>query len=325
MGLSSVSALGAASRSPEFSIKEQSSMTTSALSFTHPHGKLVPVQDTHLWVETEGSGDPLILLVGGPANSHVSFHPYFSALADQFQVIYYDYRGRGKSDRSANVHSITFEGDVQDLEALRLALGFERINLYGFSYGGLIAQAYALAHPDRVKHLILANTLYSSEMWQKNHENINHELENQYPEVWEQIQQLKSQGYASTSPEMEELFRKHSALIRWYNPDHASRLATEATGRNSELYPVFVGTDVEFVIGGQVAQLPDFRPRLKELKMPVLILAGRFDRALYPKLQMEFKHFCPQAQFVMLERSGTWGHVEEPETVMPLVREFLGK
>jgi proline iminopeptidase len=57
--------------------------------------------------------------------------------------------------------------------------------------------------------------------------------------------------------------------------------------------------------------------------MPVLILAGRFDRALYPKLQMDFKRFCPQAKFVMLEKSGTWGHLEEPETVMPLLREFL--
>jgi hypothetical protein len=40
---------------------------------------------------------------------------------------------------------------------------------------------------------------------------------------------------------------------------------------------------------------------------------------------MDFKRFCPQARFVMLEKSGTWGHLEEPETVMPLVREFLTK
>ena len=58
--------------------------------------------------------------------------------------------------------------------------------------------------------------------------------------------------------------------------------------------------------------------------MPVLILAGRFDRALYPKLQFEFTRACPQARFVMLERSGTWGHLEEPEVVLPLLREFLG-
>jgi proline iminopeptidase len=301
-------------------------MTTSSSSpsvIAHPPGRLVTVRDTQLWVETEGLGDPLILLAGGPANSHVSFHPFFSPLADQCQIIYYDYRGRGRSERIADVHTITFAGDVEDLEGLRQALGLERINLYGFSYGGMIAQAYALEHPERVSHLILANTVHSAEMWQRNHENLNRELENQYPELWEQIQALRAEGCLASDPEMESLFAKHGPLIRWYNPDNVSLLATEPGARNPELYHVFAGSDVDFIIGGEVARLPDFRPRFKELRMPVLILAGRFDRALYPKLQMDFKRFCPQAQFVMLERSGTFGHVEEPETVMALVRAFL--
>jgi hypothetical protein len=38
---------------------------------------------------------------------------------------------------------------------------------------------------------------------------------------------------------------------------------------------------------------------------------------------MDFKRFCPQAEFIMLERSGTFSHVEEPGTVMSLVRTFL--
>jgi proline iminopeptidase len=287
----------------------------------HLPGRLVSIRDTHLWVETEGGGEPLVLLVGGPANSHACFHPYFSELADEFQIIYYDYRGRGRSDRSQDVHAIRFEHDVEDLEALRIAVGKDTLNLYGFSYGGLVAQAYALRYPANVRRLILANTIHSAEMWMLNHQNINRELQNQYPEVWSEIERLRAEGFTSTHPEMQKLFAIHSRIIRWYNPDNSSRLESEA--RRPELYPAFVGEDIEFVIGGEVARLPDFRPRLRELSMPVMILAGRFDRALYPKLQMDFKHFCPQARFVMLERSGTWGHVEEPETVLPLVREFL--
>lgn len=292
-------------------------------SIQHAPGTFVSVRGTRLWVESEGAGDPLILLVGGPASSHVSFHPVFSQLADQFRIIYYDYRERGHSDRTGQVESISFVGDVADLEGLREALQLERIRLYGFSYGGLVAQAYALQYPDRVSHLVLANTLHGAEMWQKNHENINRELENQYPEVWEEIQQFRRQGHSASSKEMKALLGKHGPLIRWYNPDHASLLKTEPGARNEELYVAFAGGDVDFIIGGEVARLPDFRPRLKELKMPVLILAGRFDRALYPKLQLDFQRFCPKAQFVMLERSGTWGHLEEPETVMPLLRRFL--
>jgi proline iminopeptidase len=297
----------------------------AAISFEHPGGNLVSVRNTQLWVETEGQGEPLILLPGGPANSHVCFHPYFSVLADQRRIIYYDYRGRGRSDRSENVNDITFKGDVEDLEALRQKLGLEKISLYGFSYGGLIAQAYALEYPSHVAHLILANTLHGPEMWQRNHENINRELDNQYPEVWGRIESLRAEGRLTSDSELQSFFVKHGPLIRWYNPENAAKLATEANARNPELYFAFTGVDVDFIIGGQVAQIPDFRSRLKELSMPVLILAGRHDRALYPKLQMDFKRFCPQAQFVMLERSGTFGHVEEPDVVMSLVREFLAR
>jgi proline iminopeptidase len=58
--------------------------------------------------------------------------------------------------------------------------------------------------------------------------------------------------------------------------------------------------------------------------MPVLILAGRFDRALCPRYQLDFKRCAPQAQFRWMERSGTFAHIEEPETVLALLQEFLG-
>lgn len=290
----------------------------------HAPGELAPIDGSRaLWVESEGSGDPLILLAGGPANSHLVFHPVFSQLADAHRVIYYDYRGRGRSGSLGTGEVVTFADDVDDLEALRRSLDLERINLYGFSYGGLVAQAYALAHSDRVSRLVLANTLHSPEMWQRNHENINRELENQFPEVWADIQRLRASGLRSSHPELQALFARHSPLVRWFNPAHSTRLLSEPGSRNLGLYYEFVGQDIEFFIGGELTRIPDFRPRLKDLAMPVLILAGRFDRALYPKLQIEFKRACPQARFVMLERSGTWGHLEEPEVVMPLLREFL--
>jgi len=261
-----------------------------------------------------------LLLSGGPASSHLTFHPYFSALADEYRVLYLDYRGRGKSESKAGV---TFAGDVADIELVREALGLEQLNIYGFSYGGMVAMAYALEHPDRVRRLILGNTLHSPEMWQRNHENINREIANQFPEVWEKILALRAEGMRSTDPRVQALYAVHGPLVRFYNPDNAKKLLSEPGARNAELYPVFVGDDVEFFIGGEVAKLPDFRPRLAELSMPTLILAGRYDRALYPAHQIEFARYAPQARFVWMERSGTFSHIEEPETVVGLVREHL--
>jgi len=219
--------------------------------------------------------------------------------------------------------TITFAGDVADVAGLIHALDLGPVNLYGFSYGGMVAQALALDHPELVRRLVLANTLHSPEMWQRNHENINRELELQYPEAWEQILALKARGVRSTDPWMQQLYAVHARLVRFYDPENAVRVPSEPGSRNGALYPVFVGDDVEFFIGGEVARLPDFRPRLGELRMPALILAGRYDRALCPKYQLDFVRSAPRAEFHWMERSGTFSHIEEPEAVMALLRRFL--
>jgi proline iminopeptidase len=290
---------------------------------THPPGRLVEARGTQLWLEEEGEGRPLLLLTGGPAGSHVNLHPAFSALADRFRVLYLDYRGRGRSAAVARYEDITFASDVDDVAALIEALGSGPVDVYGFSYGGLVAQGLALGRPELVRRLVLANTLHGPEMWQRNHENINREFELQFPEVWEQILALRAEGVRSTDPRVQELYQVHSRLVRFYHPENAARLASEPGAKNPDLYRAFVGDDVEFFVAGQVPAIPDFRPRLRELAAPLLILAGRYDRALYPAYQRDFQRCAPQARFVMLERSGSFSHVEEPERVMQLVREHL--
>ncbi len=66
--------------------------------------------------------------------------------------------------------------DIEDLEGLRLALHYDKINVLGHSYGGLVAQGYALKYPQHVKQSVLANTFHSYIMWQENDDNSNHEI-----------------------------------------------------------------------------------------------------------------------------------------------------
>jgi pimeloyl-ACP methyl ester carboxylesterase len=289
----------------------------------HPAGRSLEVNGTRLWIEEEGEGETLLLLAGGPASSHLNFHPSFSRLADQYRVVYLDYRGRGRSAPVADHGEVTFARDVDDVAAAIRALGAGPAHVYGFSYGGLVAQGLALDHPELVRRLILANTLHGPEMWQRNHENINRELANQFPEVWDEILALRAQGVRSTDPRVQDLYRAHVPLVRFYNPNNAARLLSEPGSRNAALYPAFVGDDVEFFVGGEVPRIPDFRWRLKELAPPVLVLAGRYDRALYPAYQRDFARYAPQAELVMMERSGSFAHLEEPDALLELLRRFL--
>ncbi|GIL39936.1 alpha/beta fold hydrolase [Roseiterribacter gracilis] len=291
----------------------------------HPPGSRVALPDGRkVWIESEGQGDPVLLLVGGPANSHVTFHPAFSQLAQTHRVIYLDYYGRGRSEWPADLHEITFARDVRDVAAVIETLKLGPVSVYGYSYGGLVAQQLTLDHPQLVRRLVLANTLYSPVMWQLNHENVNREIENQFPELWRQIEALHLCGMPSTDPLIQDKIRSvASAVARFYDPSAAATALTEPGAVNRALYPVFTGEDVDFAVGGEVVRIPDFRPRLKEIRVPMLIIAGRYDRALYPKLQMEFKIAAPQARFVMMERSGSAVHLEQTDELMALLRDFL--
>ena len=85
-----------------------------------------------------------------------------------------------------------------------------------------------------------------------------------------------------------------------------------------------VGKDGDFIVGNDIGNF-DFRKQLKDLKMPVLIIAGRFDRVAVPWMQVKYKQYCPQAQFVMFERSGHNPQVEERSKEFTLIRDFLKK
>src|SRR5262245_2519950 len=117
---------------------------------TEPKGQFVNVNGKRLWYRIEGRGAPLLLIPGGPGASHTYFWPSFSILSRDFRIIYFDPFGRGQSDRAADPAEYTFAHDVDEIEGLRRALRLDRINIYGQSYGAMVAEAYALKYTDSV-------------------------------------------------------------------------------------------------------------------------------------------------------------------------------
>jgi proline iminopeptidase len=289
----------------------------------HPSGSYVAVRGAQLWYESEGQGEPLILISGGPGDSHSIFHPFFSRLADRNRVIYFDPFGVGKSDRAKSRKEYRFARDIDDLESLRKALGLAKINILGQSYGGMVAQAYALKYPEAVQRLILASTFYSGKMWQANNDSCNYEIRSQFPEAWERLQNMRAHGLRSSAPEYQKEYYAVPLGLFYFHDASKAELLAQGDG-NNEVYYSIAGDDADFVIGGDIAAL-DFRSELHKLKMPVLILAGRFDRVSVPRYGLEFKRYAPQAQFVMLESSGHFPFVEEPDQTESVLRDFLGK
>jgi len=128
----------------------------------------VRVNGVVLYFDVEGAGlraegaamvpkPTLLLLHGGPGADHTLYKPDFSALADVAQVIYLDHRGNGRSDRGTEDtwHLAQWADDV--LEFCQV-LGIVKPVVYGASFGGLVAMAYATRHPEHPGKLVLVST-----------------------------------------------------------------------------------------------------------------------------------------------------------------------
>lgn len=128
----------------------------------------IEVNGLRMFFDVEGPGlvadgprmtqRPTIVLVhGGPGQDHSYFKPWASRLAAFAQVIYLDLRGNGRSDEG-DFDRLSLDQWADDLEAFRLALDLGTPILLGHSFGGQVAQTFAIRYPDSLSRLILMNT-----------------------------------------------------------------------------------------------------------------------------------------------------------------------
>jgi proline iminopeptidase len=126
------------------------------------------VDGTRLWFDIEGMGlvpdgdtmrerPTLIVMHGGPGGDHNGFKPAFSAMTDTCQVLYYDHRGHGRSDRSTP-DEWNLDRWADDVVEMCAALGVERPFVLGLSFGGFVAQRLASRHPGFASGCIFLST-----------------------------------------------------------------------------------------------------------------------------------------------------------------------
>lgn len=289
-------------------------------------GKYYEVNGAKIWTVSFGTGEPIFFIAGGPGNAHYYLRA-FDSLSTTNTLVYFDAFGRGKSDTAKNVGEYSLQRDVEDLEALRKEMGYKSFSILGHSYGGVVAQAYAIKYPDNVSHLILANSFHSFLMWQENCDNSNHEIKTNYPEVWSDLMKVREEGAVSSDQNHQDIYsRVPYGFLYAYNPENFRRSGRKPYPNfmNTKLYYQMVGKDGDFLVSNDIGNF-DFRKGLKNLKMPILIYGGRYDRVAVPWMMDKYKEYCPQAKYVIFEKSGHVPQVEEPEATLKLIRDFFNK
>jgi proline-specific peptidase len=275
----------------------------------------------HVWYRIVG-GDadsrrlPLLCLHGGPGMPHDYLEPLEGIAATGRRVIFYDQLGCGNSDRPHDPSLWTIALFVEEVGAVRRALGLDRIHLLGQSWGGMLAMEYVLTRPAGLVSLTLASTLASTPRWISEANRLRAELP---PEV--QATLLKHEEASTTSDPaygeaMMVFYRRHFCrLDPW--PECVERTFERLGG---EVYNTMWGPS-EFHATGTLRDW-DIRHRLGEIQTPTLITSGRHDEAT-PAMTEAMHRSIPGSEWVIFEHSAHLAHVEEPERFIRVLGEFL--
>jgi pimeloyl-ACP methyl ester carboxylesterase len=229
-----------------------------------------------------GEGPTVVVLHGGPGLSHHYLLPQFGALAEGLELLLYDQRLAGTP---------TWRDHVADLESLRSELGLGALRLCGYSWGGLLALLYALEHPGRVERLALCSPA---------------------PPV---------HGYRDEMQAImrERLGRADALGLSGFARAVAGYFADPRRAR--ELTPFRVQTRAESSVHASLGDY-DLRPRLGEIRCPVLALHGTAD-PIPIRYTEELVRLLPDARLVRLEGCGHVPYIECPEPFFKALRAFL--
>ena len=282
------------------------------------HEGFVSGAGARIYFRTLGRGFPLLLLHGGPGADHSDFLPYLEPLARNCRLVLVDERGSGRSERLADPRGYTLENMVRDLEQLRTRLRLERWVVLGHSFGGILAQAYAVRHPRRVAGLILAGTASNARA-------INSDFK--------RIRRAASKGARLQLDQQERtgIFRSDGQYTRPYATLVARVLAPYMYAKRAPARsPPPLGMEVlrqmwvrrsDFHIDGNLKGF-DFSHQLARVKTPSLVVIG--DRDLVSVQSAEASRAAlPRATLAVLAECGHMMFVDQTALFNHLLEEFL--
>ena len=281
------------------------------------------IRDTEIYFDIDGAGlvpdgarmreRPIAFVIhGGPGGDHSGFKPALSPLAETMQLIYFDHRGQGRSDRG-DPALYTLDENVEDMEALRRHLGLERVVSIGTSYGGMVAMAHAARYPEAVSHLILVVTAAHSGFIARAQEIV---AERGTPEQKAVCATLWAGGFR-TAEELQNYYAVMGPMYsRRFDPAVASTVRGRGTPSPEPLNRAF-GPD------GFLRRY-DVRPELARITAPTLVLAGRHDWICAPEFSEEIHRLMPGSQLRIFENSSHSIRVDEPAALVAAIQQFVG-
>lgn len=239
---------------------------------------------------------PAVVLLHAIATHHGLWAPQIPVWSTRFRILSIDFPGHGASEPRSQINSIDAYADA--LAQVLIKESIETATLVGLSLGGMVAQAFGLMFPERVRSLALCNTSARTPP--------------QMHEVWSQRKQDALQhGMTKQAP---------ATLARWFTPGFAES-APLHVARIAEM--IESTTVAGYVAAIEAIQGLDLLDELPGLRMPVLVVAGRDDKAATPEIANAMSERLSDSSLVILDGAAHLSNVEQPVAFTETVGAFL--
>jgi 3-oxoadipate enol-lactonase len=253
-----------------------------------------------IWVERKGEGEPLLFISGSGSDLRNKPGPLDGPLAGQFDMVAYDQRGLGQTDKPDGPYSMADYAD--DAAGLLDELDWATANVVGVSFGGMVAQELAVRYPDRIRKLVLCCTSPGGEGGAS------------YP-----LHTLAGMDPEAEARQMIPISdTRHDAAWQAAHPDaFAAMLAFRLNSPWADEPRRALGAELQLL----ARRDHDVWDRLPSITAPTLICGGRYDGIALPETQTRLADRIPDAQLRMFE--GGHMFLIQDRAAFPAITDFL--
>lgn len=291
---------------------------TPAAPALGPGEARLAVDGGNIWYKVSGSttGVPVILLHGGPGFNSFYLKP-LEALGDERPVVRYDQLGGGKSDGLTDTAKMNIPHFVAELDSLRAHLGFDKVHIFGHSWGSVLAMEYYRAHPEHVVSLSFGGPVMSLPAYAAHAKSLVKTLSDSAQRAIQEGEASGKFDAPAYQRAMEEFYGKYV----WLRPN-AADLDSTMTTVNQAIYGYMQGPS-EFTITGTFKDY-DATPFLPKVTVPLLYAVGDQDE-VGPDIVKRHAKLTPGATYELLPNSAHVSPWDNPDALLKAVRAHLKK
>ncbi|MEO6205290.1 MAG: alpha/beta hydrolase [Mycobacteriales bacterium] len=266
------------------------------------------------WTEV-GSGPPLVCLPGGPARAAEYLEDLGGLDADR-TLIRLDSRATGRSEVPSEPGSLRFDRLADDVEALRVHLGLEQLDLLAHSAGCLVAQVWASAHPERVGSLVLVTP--TDRLQGGTRSDVAAIRQSRAQEPWYADAAEAAEAMAFAPPAQQQSLVRATRPFFYGRWDERTQAHAATADRQSSKR-----AELGFAVGAEEVDVPAILQALGAVAASVLAVGGERD-AMTGVVAVHAVADCfPHAVVEVLPKAGHFPWVDEPAAFAALVRNFL--